>query len=237
MTESLEKLLSDSPVLALFIVFWIGATASLSSCTVIRVPIVLGYVAAVGDSKKRSLLLTAMFLVGLVLGYILLGTAAAFIGGAVRGLLHASKLVFWVTGGVLIVAGILACGMIGPGLLPQRWRRLSAALDQASPAAPLALGALFGLLTMPACPLCGAGLIVLAGIVATLDLPLCGVPVFASFALGQGLSLAAVGVLTALVKPDLIRKLRARLCSIEQQVQLLCGDLLIVLGIYFIVVG
>jgi cytochrome c biogenesis protein CcdA len=235
--ENLERLLSDSPMLALCIVFWIGAVASLSLCTAIRLPIVLGYVAAVGNSRKRSLLLTALFLAGLVLGYVLIGTAAAFIGGTVRGLLRASQFVFWATGFVLILVGILASGVIGPGLLPQRLRRISAALDRASPMGALVLGALFGLLTMPACPLCGAGLIVLAGSVATLNLPLCGVPVFISFALGQGLPLVAVGVLTAIVKPNLIRRLRARLCSIEQQIQLLCGNLLIVLGIYFIVVG
>jgi cytochrome c biogenesis protein CcdA len=82
MMESLERLLSDSPVLALFIVFWIGAVASLSSCIVIRLPIVLGYVAAVGDSKKRSLLLTALFLAGLVL-YIL-SAQRHILGGTVH---------------------------------------------------------------------------------------------------------------------------------------------------------
>ena len=61
MLETLEKLLTESPVLALFVIFWIGAVTSLSSCTAIRLPIVLGYIGASVQSRKRSLLLTVLF--------------------------------------------------------------------------------------------------------------------------------------------------------------------------------
>jgi cytochrome c biogenesis protein CcdA len=236
-TETLERLLTDSPVLALFGVFWIGALASLRSCTVIRLPVVLAYVAGKDDSRRRSLLLTALFLLGLVLSYVLLGAAAAFLGGVVADLLHGSKLVFWATGILLMAAGVLASGIIGPGVLPQRWLRVIEKLEHVRPAGALVLGLLFGLLTMPACPICGAGIIVLAGIVTAKGLGLYGILMFLSFALGQGLPLVAIGVLTAIVRQDLVRWLRARMCSIDQRIQLFCGNLLIVLGIYLIVVG
>ena len=69
------------------------------------------------------------------------------------------------------------------------------------------------------------------------NLSLYGLALFVSFALGQGLPLLAVGVLASLLKPDLIKRLRTRMCSIEQRMQLLAGNTLMVLGIYFIVVG
>jgi len=235
--DTLGKLLIESPVLALLVIFWIGAVTSLSSCTAIRLPIVLGYVAASGRSRKHSLLLTALFLLGLVVSYVLIGAAAAFVGGMVRELLNTSKVAFWALGVLLFVAGALLSGLISPGLLPSRWRHIGGRLDRARAAGALVLGLFFGLLTMPACPLCGAGLIVLAGIVAAKSLSLYGLAMFASFALGQGLPLAAIGVLTTIVKPGLINWLRTRLCSVEQHGQLLCGNLLMVLGIYFIVVG
>lgn len=237
MLETLERLLTESPILALFIIFWIGAVTSLSSCTAIRLPIVLGYVGASAHSRKRSLLLTALFLLGLVISYVLIGAAAAFVGGMVHQLLDTSKVIFWASGVLLFVAGALVSGLISPGLLPDRWRRIGARLDRARGAGALVFGLLFGLLTMPACPLCGAGLIVLAGIVAAKGLSLYGLAIFASFALGQGLPLAAIGVLTTIVKPGLVNWLRTRLCSVEQYSQLLCGNLLMVLGIYFIIVG
>lgn len=237
MLETLDKLLTESPVSALVVIFWLGAVTSLSSCTAVRLPIVLGYIAASGRSRRHSLLLTSLFLLGLVISYVLVGAAAAFVGGMVLQLLHTSKMIFWVCGVLLIVAGALVSGLISPNLLPNRWRRIGARLERACAAGALVFGFLFGLLTMPACPLCGAGLIVLAGIVAAKSLSLYGLAIFASFALGQGLPIAAIGVLTTIVKPGLINWLRTRLCSIEQHAQLLCGNLMMVAGIYFIVVG
>jgi len=235
--DTLEKLLTESPALALAIIFWIGAVTSLSSCTVIRLPIVLGYVGACGGSKKRALLLTVLFLLGSVISYVLIGAAAAFVGGMVRQLLDTTKVIFWASGALLFIAGAMISGLISPSLLPSGWRHIGTRLDWVRAPGALVFGALFGLLTMPACPLCGAGLIVLAGVVATKSLSLYGLAMFASFALGQGLPIVAVGVLTTIIKPGLIHRLRMHMCSIEQHLQLLCGNLLMVLGIYFIVVG
>jgi cytochrome c biogenesis protein CcdA len=235
--DALKKLMIESPFLALAVVFWVGAVSSLSSCTAVRLPIVLGYVGACGDSRRRSLLLTGLFLAGLVVSYVLVGSAVAFVSGSVNQLLHASKVIFWVSGATLIVAGVLISGMISPAVLPSRWQRAGIRFEQARPAGALLFGLLFGLLTMPACPLCGAGLIVLGGIVAAKSLSLYGLATFASFALGQAVPVVAVGVLTTVLRPGLIRRLRIRLCSAEQHIQLLCGNLLIVLGIYYVVVG
>ena len=237
MLDTLEKLLIESPVLALFIIFWIGAVTSLSSCTAVRLPIVLGYVVASGGSRKRSLLLTCLFVLGLVIGYVLIGAAVAFVGGMVHQLLYTNKVIFWASGGLLFVAGALLSGLISPGPLPSRWQRIGARLDGACAAGAFVLGLLFGLLTMPACPLCGAGLIVLGGVVAAKNLSLYGLAMFASFGLGQALPIAAIGVLTTILRPGLINSLRRYLCSVEQHVQLLCGNLLMVLGIYFVIVG
>jgi cytochrome c biogenesis protein CcdA len=235
--DALNKLIIESPILALLVIFWIGAVASLSSCTAVRLPIVLAYVGASGGSRRRSLLLTGLFLAGLVISYVLIGAAVAFVSGAVSQLLHTSKVIFWVSGALLIVAGALISGLVSPSLLPGRWRHIGVRLDRARPAGALVFGLLFGLLTMPACPLCGAGLVVLAGIVAAKSLSLYGLAMFASFGLGQAVPVMAVGVLTTVLRPGLINRLRTRLCSVEQHIQLLCGNLLIVLGIYYIVVG
>ena len=77
----------------------------------------------------------------------------------------------------------------------------------------------------------------LAGVVVAKNLSFYGVLVFASFALGQSVPVLVVGILTGLVKPELIRRVRARMCSIEQRVQLVAGNVLMVLGIYLIVIG
>jgi cytochrome c biogenesis protein CcdA len=235
--STLERSFSESPFWALTLVFWIGAVASLSSCTVIRLPVVLGYVAGSGDSRRRSLLLTCLFAAGLVVSYMLIGATAAFAGGVVHGLLHTSKFLFWTLGTGLFIVGVLVSGLVGAGRLPQRWQHIGERLGKARPAGAIVLGLLLGLVMMPACPLCGAGLLVLATLVVAKNLSLYGLALFFSFALGQSVPLLAVGVLATLVKPDLVKRIRTRLCSAEQRVQLLAGNLLMVAGIYFVVVG
>jgi cytochrome c biogenesis protein CcdA len=64
-----------------------------------------------------------------------------------------------------------------------------------------------------------------------------GLLAFLSFGIGQSAPVFAVGVVTALAKTPLVRALRPRLCSIEQQIRLAAGNGLMVLGIYFVIVG
>jgi cytochrome c biogenesis protein CcdA len=235
--STLDKAVSESPAWALFTVFWIGAIASLSSCTVIRLPVVMGCVAGPGTSKRRGIVLTILFSLGLVVSYVLMGSITAFTGGLVHKVLALNKYVFWFLGAVLFGAGVWISGLLSLRSFPDQWQSIGGRLQKGGTVGTFLLGVLFGLLETPACPCCGAGLLVLAGVVVAKELSFFGVLVFASFALGQSVPVLAVGVLTGLVKPDFVRRVRTRVCSIEQRIQLIAGNVLMVLGIYLVVVG
>ncbi|UCD48851.1 MAG: sulfite exporter TauE/SafE family protein [Phycisphaerales bacterium] len=237
MISTLDKAVSESPAWALLTVFWIGAIASLSSCTVIRLPVVMGCMAGPGTSKKRGVVLTALFCLGLVVSYVLLGWITAFAGEVVHKVLALNKYVFWFLGVVLFGAGVWISGLLSLRSLPDQWQTNGGRLRRGGALGTFLLGGLFGLLETPACPCCGAGLLVLAGVVVSKELSSFGLLVFASFALGQSVPVLAVGVLTGLVKPDFVRRVRTRICSIEQRIQLIAGNVLMVLGVYLIVVG
>ena len=237
MISTIDRLIGESPVWALFVVFWIGAMASLSSCTVLRLPVVIGYVAGAGSSKKRAVVLACLFTAGLIVSHVLVGAAMMTVGGVAGKLLNLNKYLFWFLGGLLIVVGLLVSGMLNVKLLPEKWRDLGPKLHKASLAGAALLGFVFGFLVVPACPCCGAGLLILAGIAVAKGLSVYGPLLFLSFALGQSLPVLAVGVLTALVKPDVIDKARARICSLEERIHLIAGNVLMVVGIYLIVVG
>lgn len=235
--STIERLFSESPP-TLLVVFWIGAIASLGTCTVVRLPVVLGYVAGSGGLKLRSLALTVLFTLGLVLIYIALGALMAFAGGFVHGIVGINKFVFWFLGVVLFVMGLIVSGLLSVSFLPRGCRRIAEGLGTAGYAGAFLFGVLFGLLVMPACPCCGAGLLVLAGITVAQNMSWSySLAVFASYALGQSFPVLLIGALTSLLKPDLLRKMRSRMCSIEQRIQLVAGNVLMVLGIYFVVVG
>lgn len=235
--STIDRLIGESPVWALFVVFWIGAVASVSSCTAIRLPVVIGYVAGAGSSKKRAILLTCLFAAGLAVSCVLTGVAMMTVGGAAGKLLNLNKYLYWFLGGLLIVVGVFVSGLVNVRLLPEKWQNLGPRLQKASLAGAGLLGVVFGLLVVPACPCCGAGLLVLAGIAVAKKLSVYGLLLFVSFALGQSLPILAVGVLTALVKPDVIDRARARICSLEERIHLIAGNVLMVVGIYLIVVG
>jgi cytochrome c biogenesis protein CcdA len=237
MIQTLNQLLSESPLSALTFVFWAGAIVTLSSCIVLRLPVVLGYVAGAANSKKQGLKLTCLLALGLVIGSILLASLAAFTRGGLATVFSYNKYFHWGLGLTLFVAGLFASGLISPLLLPEKWRQEGSKLRKAIPLAALLVGVALGLLIIPACPNCGGGLILLAKKVAVAQLGLFGLALFLGFALGQAVPILAVGALTSLGKPELVHKMRGRLCSIEQRIALLAGNALIVLGVYFLVVG
>jgi cytochrome c biogenesis protein CcdA len=224
-------------VWALFLVFWIGAIASVSSCTLVRLPVVMGCVAGPGTSKKHGIFLTVLFSLGLVISFVVLGSITAFTGGVIHKVLAANKYIFWVLGIVLFGAGVWISGLMSLRSLPDQWQGIENRLRKRGAVGTFLLGIVFGLLETPACPCCGAGLLVLAGVVVAKDLSFFGLLLFASFALGQSVPVLAVGVLTGLVKSDLVRRVRTHVCSIEQRIQLITGNVLMVLGVYLIIVG
>ncbi len=237
MIPTLERALSDTSSQAFWLVLWIGAAASLSSCAVFRLPILLAYIAGPSNSRKKSLVLTGCFALGLVISSVLLGVLAASAGESPLGLLQINQLFFWGFGVLLLVTGLFLSGLVSPQVLPQRWQRIADHPGQAGLCGALLLGFGSGLLTIPSCPACGAGVIVLGGMVATGNLSPYGWMLFVSFALGQALPVLGVGVVAALLKPGLIKRLRTRMCSVEQRIQLLAGNMLVVFGLYYIVVG
>jgi len=235
--STVGTVISESPIWALLVVFWAGALASLGSCLVVRLPVVMGCVAGSGSSKRRGLILTGLFVLGLVCSYVLLGAITAFMGGLINKVLVLNKYIFWLLGITLFGAGIWISGLLSLRSLPDQCQRIGDRLHRGGLVGTFLMGVFFGLLVMPACPCCGAGLLILAGVVVAQNLSGYGLLVFASFGLGQSVPVLALGVLTGLMKPDLVKRLRNRICSIEQRIQLIAGNVLMILGVYFVIVG
>jgi len=214
-----------------------GLLASLNVCAVVRLPIVAAYVMGAGVSRKRALVLAVLLAAGLAAGTVLLGQTASATAQGVPKTLQVSKYVFSGLGVGLIAVGVLISGLVPLPLVPAKCRRVAERLVRMDVPGALLLGLVLGLLQTPACPACRAQLLTVvqsapAGGVAPYAFLL-----LAGFAAGQSLVTLSVGLLAALLKPGLVAWLRTRMCSIEGRMQLLTGDMLVVLGIYFVIVG
>lgn len=209
-----------------------GAAASLSSCTIARLPVVFGYVAAAAESKKKGIFLSAAFACGLILSY----TAAGFLLGAVTDfagrLIHISRFLYSFLGIVLIVSGLFFAGLI-PGI--KKWfdRGCKAPKKQAKtiPSAFI-FGIMFAFLEMPACPCCGAVLMVIASFVVLKGSLLYSGLVFFSFAIGQSLPVLIIGLSAGVLK-NLVRKTE----KLENITAFAAGNILIATGIFLTVIA
>ena len=237
MTATLERLLSESPLMALVVAFWAGALASLNSYTLLRLPVMAGCAAGLGSLKRQSIAVALVFSLGLVVSYVVLGLMFAFGGITIDAILRSNKYVYWFFGVALLIAGVWVGGFVGFGARHDPEDHEVKSLGKVTWIGLFLLGTACGLPLIPVGSSSGIGLLVLAKCVAGHDLSWLGLLAFLSFGLGQSAPVLAIGVLTALVKAPLVRRLRPRLCSIEQQIRLAAGNGLMVLGIYFVIVG
>ncbi len=212
-----------------------GTAVSLSLCAIVRLPIVLAYVAGAARSKRHGVILSILFASGLIVGTVLLGMTAGSAADGLRAILSVNRYLFWGLGAALFLAGVLLSGLINPHLLPERWQQVAQRLGKTGLPGAFLLGGAFGLLQTSACPDCGTAIQTLAD--AARGSVSDGFVLFAAFGAGQGVVLLAVGVLTSLVMPNLLLMLRTRMCSVEQRIQLLVGNMLMVLGVYFVIVS
>lgn len=218
------------------IAVWMGVLALLNLCALIRLPILAAYVAGVGGTKKHSLLVTVLFALGLVGGTVLLGLMATPLADGVHKALQVDKRLFWILGLCLILLGICLSRLVDGLLALERWRHVRERLGRTDLLGALLLGLVLGLSHTPACPTCRAELLTVVEGSSVSGAPLGGLMLL-GFAAGQCLVVLAIGVLTAVLRPSLFLWLRTRMCSLEQRMQLLTGNMLVVVGIYFALIG
>jgi cytochrome c biogenesis protein CcdA len=234
---AIEELATRPEGLTPFMVFWAGAVVSVSLCAAIRLPVVLAFVVGVGNSRRYALALSALFTLGLIVGVVLLGTAAVPTSDGLHRTLQVDKHLFWGLGAGLFAAGVLVSGLISPQLLPWGLRRIARSLSKAGLPAALFAGLVLGWLQTPGCPRCAAALLSLVQTAGAGGSSSTGLVLLVCFAAGQSLLVLAVSVLVSVLRPDLLGWLREQMCSVEPRIQLVAGNMLMILGIYFIIVG
>jgi thiol:disulfide interchange protein DsbD len=234
--QTIQQALAETPIIAVLVVFWAGAFASLSSCTIVRVPIVLGYVSGATNSKGKSVLLTLLFISGLTISYTIFGILMGLMGSLTHSFIQINKYIFWALGIVLFVLGLLVSGLINLKIFRTRFN-LTDRFKNATSLGALLFGIVFALIEMPTCPCCGGLMLLIAGIVVAKNLTVYSVLIFISFALGQSFPILAIGLSTSLIKTDLVNYLRPRVHQLESRVRLVAGNILMAFGIYFFVIA
>lgn len=231
MLSFVEKALTNTPVVAVFIVFCAGAVASMSSCTLVRIPVVSGYIAGASRSKKKAILLALSFTAGLIVSYTILGVFLGLVTNFSGMLIRFSKVIYWLLGSLLMLSGLFLSGLI-------EWKGIEVKnniqdrFKNAGYFGGFIFGMIFAFLEMPTCPCCSSVLIVIASIVMLKGSFLYSLIIFISFAIGQSFPILLIGTSTGLIKYLLPKMERS-----EEWIRLVAGNTLIVLGICFVIVA
>jgi thiol:disulfide interchange protein DsbD len=236
MVSSIQKVIAEAPLMAIFLVFWAGALASLSSCTIVRVPVALGFIAGAAESKKKALLVTVLFVSGLVAAYTVLGMFLGMVGRLAFTIIQCNKYIFYLLGFLILVAGLFISGLLKIRHLPRIFQ-FRENFQHVTLFGAFIFGTFFALVEMPTCPCCGGILLMLATLVVTHNLAPYAVIIFMSFALGQSFPVLAVALSASLVKTDLIMFLASKIRRIEDHITFVAGNMLITLGIYYLIVA
>jgi cytochrome c biogenesis protein CcdA len=222
---------------ALLGVLCAGIAASLGACAAVRLPVIAAYVAGTGTSKRHNVVLAVLFTIGFVLGTVVLGLSAVPAEDGTHHVLAMNKYAFWLLGLSLFVVGVSISGLIHPRFVPEKYQRIAEGMGKLRTPGAVLLGGAFGLLQTPTAIGGGPDLLIVVEALAGQAIWPQVVLVLLAFAVGESIILLATGILTSLIEPDLARRFRKWMCSVEHRIQLLAGNVLMILGIYFVIVG
>jgi cytochrome c biogenesis protein CcdA len=141
--DHLSQSLSGNPLLAYLGVFIGGIISSSSPCVLATIPLVIGYVGGYsGGDRRKALLYSLTFILGLSITFTILGAIASFIGGlfGVTG-----RTWYFVVGGIAIAIGLQLIGLYEwnlpvPGHLQPKQKGILGAF---------VLGLIFGIVSSP----------------------------------------------------------------------------------------
>jgi len=104
------SLIENASLLAFGLAFLGGILTSIGPCNVAMIPLVVGYVGGTRDlTRARAFILSLVFAIGLALTFMLLGVAAALIGGLVGA---STTWWYYVVAFVCFVIGLNMLGLI-----------------------------------------------------------------------------------------------------------------------------
>ncbi len=228
--------MSDTPVLVALVVFLSGALASLSSSTIVRVPVALGFIAGATESKKKALFVTFLFVIGLIAAYTIFGIFLGVVGRVAFIMVQCNKYIFYLLGFLMFLFGLFIAGLLkikrSPGIL-----RFRENFKQVTILGAFFFGTFFALVEMLLSPTCGGILLMFASLVVTHNLAQYSVVIFLSFAVGQSLPVLAVALSASIVKTDVIMFLASKIQNVEDNINFLAGNMLITLGVYYLVIA
>jgi cytochrome c biogenesis protein CcdA len=220
--DNLLGAIQGNPFVALAAVFLGGLMSAASPCVLAIMPMVIGYVGghSQGD-RKRALLYSLLFALGLAITFTILGALAALLG---RLMGDVGKIWYWIVAALAVAMGLALMGVyeiripFSQKLQPQKRGALGAFL----------IGLLFGVVSSPcATPV----LVLILTYVATQGQVLYGTLLLFVYAIGHCALIILAGVVTGFVESFIQAK---GVANFSLWTKRLSGGLITLAGLYIL---
>jgi len=217
-----ESFLQAGSIIAYLLVFLGGLVTSLGPCNLATIPLIVAYVGGSKDIRRgRSFAISLAFAIGMAITFMLLGVAAALVGGLVGA---STRWWYFLVAGVCFLIGLNLLGVLNISL-PTWFGGLRERIGLNGIPGALALGLVSGLVASQcATPVLAAILtyVMAKGAIAY------GATLLFVYALGRGVPVVLAGTFTGALKR--LQSLNRWSGAIEKA----SGLIIILIGFYFL---
>lgn len=215
---SVQQAVQHVGVAALVVSFLAGFFFSFNPVALAAIPVSLAYVTK-ARAPRQALVFGGMFIAGMVLTHVLLGTAAGFGGWGLESLLGR----YW---GLVLGPWLILMGLLWPGWIRLPFKGLSFRVKRATGSwGAFVLGVPFAIAV---CPVCTPVLIALLGVAAGIGSPGWGALLLLAFALGRAVPIAlGAGAM------GWLERLRP-VASYQRAFDIAGGIALVIMGLYML---
>ena len=226
-----QILLRGSLLQVLLVVAFAGAVASLSSCTLARLPVMLGFVSTKSNGN-RGFLFALAFSLGLILSYTMIGVLLGAAAHIASQLVSISQYLYVFLGVSMVLGGMFFAGLmtVSAKSFQDQCQQVMGKVHSIPSA--FIFGVLFAFIEMPACPCCGAVLLLIASLITIKGSLLYSGIVFFGFAVGQSLPVLLLGISSTLIK-----RFIPKTHFLENLISFIVGNLLIISGVFLLVLA
>lgn len=226
MLQELIQALNNPSPMTFIAVFLLGILVSLGTCTILELPILLGYLGGIEENRKLQLFkIVILFTAGMLLSYLIISLAIGLAVLKLNSLFGLSHFLY-----VSIAAFSLLFGLYLLGFLPIRLPALDMKKIIGKRTGQYFGAFLLGLTSIffeaPTCPSCAPALILIAGFMVTKGTILLGVSLLMTYVAGQAVPLVIAGTFASFLK-----NMGTRTATLQEYVKIAAGILLVLVGL------
>ena len=223
--SNVADVINNSPGLAYLFVFLGGLVSASSPCVLAIIPLVIGFIGGYSEgNKKKAILYSLIFALGLSITFTILGAMASLLGGLFG---DVGKFWYYLAAGVAVIMGLYLIGVLN-FRLPQP---VTLKTKHKGVIGAFLLGLLFGAVSSPcATPV----LAVILAFVATKAKIVYGTSLLFVYAIGHCALIILAGVFTGFVESYVKSKGVSNFSAITKKIS---GVLILLAGLYILYIN